>query len=112
MVEWKVTHGRVKDALPEVAKRLNGYLRSYTRIKIGASTNPETRWRRGYSDGSWKKMVVLYESEYAGSTRSMEKKLIAYARLTNFRVRPENVLPGGESITDGSAGYWVYVVVA
>ena len=110
-IEPKITRGRVDEALPMIKQSLNGYLRNYDRIKIGATTDPETRWRRGYSDDTWEKMILLYETTFPGSTRSMEKRLIEYARSTNFRVRPENVLPGGESIKDGAEAYWVYVTV-
>lgn len=112
MIEWNASDGRLAEALPNVKQRLNGYLSHYDRIKIGATTDPTTRWELGYNDGTWSKMVVLYKAPYPGSVRSMEKKLIAYARTTNFRVRPENVRPGGENIRDGDAQYFVYVVVA
>jgi hypothetical protein len=42
----------------------------------------------------------------------MEKYLIAHVRSTRFRVRRENILPGGESIYDGYDAYFVYVLVA
>lgn len=111
MVEYNTVTGRFGDALPEVKQRLNGYLSRYDRIKVGASTNIETRWQRGYVDRGWHKLVALYESRFPGSVRSMEKALIAYARGTNFRVRPSNVLPGGESIREGARLYFVYVAV-
>lgn len=104
--------GRVAEALPHLKQRLNGYLSTYDRVKIGATTDPATRWRLGHQDGGWAKMVVLYRSDFAGSTRSMETKLIAHARGTRFRVRPENIRPGGESINDGYAAYFVYILVA
>jgi hypothetical protein len=111
MIEENTIVGRVNDALPETKQKLNGYLRSYDRIKIGATTDPEQRWRRGHERDGWDKMVLVYRSNHAGSTRSMEKKLIEYARGTNFRVKPANVLPGGEGINDGYDKYWVYVLV-
>ena len=112
MVEdHNIITGRVAEALPHLKRRLNGYLSAYDRVKIGATTDPHTRWRRGHSAAGWSKMVVVYRSDYAGSTRSMETKLIGYARGTRFRVRPENVLPGGESINDGYDAYFVYVLV-
>ena len=107
----KIGYGNFDDAFPTVKRRLNGFLASYDFIKIGATTNPETRWRRGYAGKNWAKMVILYESEWAGSTRKMERELIGYARATNFRVRPENILPGGEMIADGARQYFVYIVV-
>ena len=107
----KIAYGNFDDAFPMVKRRLNGFLASYDRIKIGATTNPDTRWRRGYAGNDWAKMVILYESKWAGSTRKMERELIEYARTTNFRVRPENILPGGEMIEDGARQYFVYIVV-
>lgn len=86
MIEENITRGRVHEAMPAIRRKLNGYLRLYDRIKIGATTNPETRWSLGHEGDGWDKMVLVYESEWAGSTRSMERGLIAYARGTNFRV--------------------------
>lgn len=107
----KIVYGNFDDAFPTVKRRLNGFLATYDRIKIGATTDPKVRWRRGYSERNWTKMVILYGSEWAGSTRKMERELIGYARATNFRVQPENVLPGGELIKDGEDRYFVYIVV-
>jgi hypothetical protein len=110
-VEWNQVEGNLNDVRPTIQKKLNGYLRNYDRIKIGGTTNPEVRWRRGYAGRGWKKMVVLHEGPYAGTCRSLEKALISYAKGTNFRVKPDNVLPGGENIEDGKERYYVYVVV-
>lgn len=111
MIEENITTGRVSKALPTIRQKLNGYLRHAHRIKIGATTNPEARWRLGHGLDGWGRMVLLYESEWPGATRSMERALIQYAREANFLIRPENVLPGGESIPDDAEAYWVYIIV-
>lgn len=110
-IERNIVTGRVDDALPDVKSKLNGYLRNYDALYIGATSNPETRWRRKHDGDGWLKMVLLYETRWAGSTRSMERKLIAYAKSTNFRVKPDNIKPGGEMIDDGYEKYWVYILV-
>lgn len=110
--DHNIITGRVAETLPQLKQRLNGYLSTYDRVKIGATTDPQTRWRLGHRGDGWTKMVLVYCSDFAGSTRSMEKYLIAHARSTRFRVRRENVLPGGESIYDGHDAYFVYVLVA
>lgn len=106
-----VEYGTFGGSFGAIKQRLNGFLSRYNRVKIGATTDPAQRWRRGYAGGSWTKMVVLVGSDKPGSTRSMERGLIRHARATNFRVRPENVLGGGEGIEDGHRRYFVYVVV-
>jgi hypothetical protein len=111
MVESNFVFGTYGDCVAEVKAKLNGYLRNYDRIYIGAATNPEARWRLGHSKRGFRKMVLLFCCMKAGSCHSMEKELIRYARGTRFRVRPENVLCGGESIRHGHKEYWVYVAV-
>lgn len=112
MIEnYKVASGPYRDALPEVQRRLNGYLASYDQLYVGATTNPAARWAIGHAHAGWTKMVLLYESDWLGSTRGMERALIAYARRTNFRVKPENVRTGGEGLPVGADRYWVYVLV-
>lgn len=108
----RIVVGNFDDAFPSVKRRLNGFLARYDRIKIGATTDPLTRWRRGYERDGWSKMVILYQSQWAGSTRKMERELISYARGTKFRVQPENILAGGETIKDDMSQYFIYVVVA
>jgi hypothetical protein len=110
VIEDNIRTGRVDEALADIKRSLNGYLRSYDRIYIGATSDAENRWA-AHEQNDWDKMVLLYETEWAGSCRSMEKKLIAHARGTKFRVDPENVLAGGEGIYDGHDAYWVYVLV-
>lgn len=106
-----IAQGNFDDAFPIVKRRLNGFLASYSLIKIGATTNYYTRWDLGYANKDWSKMVVLYETKWPGSTRKMERELITYARTTKFIVRPQNILQGGEMIKDGAPEYFVYVVV-
>lgn len=112
MIQFNPTTGRFGEALPSIKLRLNGFLSTYDRVKIGATTDPRARWDLGRSAGGWDKMVVVYSSTFAGSTRSMERALITHARGTRYRVRRENILPGGESINDGYEAYYVYVLVA
>ena len=107
----KSVTGKFAEAFPTVRMRLNGFLSAYDGMKIGATTNAPIRWSLGYAEFGWAKMVILYRSRWAGSTRKMERELIAYAQSTNFRLRPENILPGGESIRDDAGAYSVYVVV-
>lgn len=112
MIQFDPITGRIGEALPALKLRLNGFLSTYDRVKIGATTDPRGRWDRGHSADSWHKMVVVYSSPFAGRTRSMERALISHARATRYRVRRDNVLPGGESINDGYDAYFVYVLVA
>lgn len=112
MIQFDPVTGRVAEALPTIKLRLNGVLSTYDRVKIGATTAPRTRWELGHSSDGWDKMVVVYSSPFAGSTRSMERALITHARGTRYRVERANVLPGGESIYDGYEAYYVYVLMA
>lgn len=111
MIEKNTVMGRIKDALPTIKQKLNGYLRQNDRIKIGATTKPDTRWKRRHSKDGWDRMVLVYETRFPGATRSVEKALIAYARTCNFRVKPDNILPGGESIPDNADAYWIYILL-
>ncbi len=110
-IDWKYDTGRVADALPRVKSRLNGFLAKYDKIYIGATTDPRNR-RGSHEVNGWRKMVLLYKAGWPGSCGSMEKKAIDHARSCNFRVKPENILAGGNSIPDGRDEYFVYVLVA
>ena len=109
-IERKHTSGRVAEALPLVKRRLNGFLASYDKVYIGATTDPRAR-SEAHEVNGWTKMVLLYKSPWRGSCASMEKAAIAHARESNFLIDPDNVLAGGNSIPHDRDEYFVYVLV-
>lgn len=99
------------EAMEPLKNLLNGYRRSYERIYIGVTADPERRWQKHDANG-WKKMVILYEAFTPKIAQKMERDLIDYARRCNFRIAPENIGFGGEGILDTPRSNFLYLVVA
>ena len=109
-IEWTHTTGKVAESLPRVKARLNGYLASYDKVYIGATTDPRNR-SDAHEENGWAKMVLLYKTRSPVSCATMEKAAIKHARSSSFKVKPENVLSGGNSIPGDRDEYFVYVLV-
>jgi hypothetical protein len=90
--------------------KLNGYRSLWTRVYIGVTADPVSRWNEHSSRG-WTKMVLLYKAFTPQIASSMERALIRYARDCNFRVGVENVRPGGEGIGEESRPNYLYVLL-
>jgi hypothetical protein len=99
-----------QNAVAPLMQKITGYRRSWERVKIGVTSDPERRWNQHIPDG-WEKMVLLYEAYTPAIAREIEQKLIAEAREHHFRLGTENINPGGEGITDEDRPNYVYVLV-
>lgn len=110
MIEDKTIRGGVQACLGTVKSMLNGYMSHASAVYIGATSDPQRRWRRQHEGDGWSRMVQLYGTKSARSASRMETLLIAFARRTNFTTEVTNIADGGESIEPGKAYYWVYVL--
>lgn len=111
MIEENFVEVGRQNALIPLMKKINGYRRSWERVKIGVTADPERRWNKHTPDG-WEKMVLLYDAYTPTIAREVEKEMIASARESNFILDIENVNPGGEGIGDLDRSNYVYVLVA
>ena len=114
----EVITGHYSTVKDQVANKVSGYINSSSgKIKIGITNRPCERFKEhnydnsnGYgsqkdTDVTWRKMIVIYESSTAGSTRKMESFLIDY-----FSSDVANSIGGG----GGGIGFgkqYVYILV-
>lgn len=110
MIEWNVTERGTKAARPVLKKRLNGYMSHSSDIKVGVTTDPESRWNRKHARDGWARMVVVYGAWSKPIAVDLERDLIDYSKRCNFRVTSANINPGGEGIPDKRERYWVYIL--
>lgn len=93
-----------------VRLRLTGFMASNDEVKVGAASNLDRRVKAHSADG-WRKMVLVYSTSSKAIAQRAERELIAFGKGNRLRVSPVNVLPGGESLADGRARYWIYFLV-
>ena len=110
-IEYNYEYGTLRDCERSVKQKLNGYMRYYREIYVGATSNVDARARQHQQRG-FQKMVVLFGCDHPGSAESMERKLIEHAAESNFRIELWNQTPGGEGLVEGAGPYWVYILVA
>jgi hypothetical protein len=110
MIQKNLVKAGRQNAVPLLLEKINGYRRSWMRVKIGATASPEKRWTKHVAD-DWKKMVILYDAYTPAIARKMEQELIAAARESNFILDIENVNPGGEGLGDEPRSNYIYVLV-
>ncbi len=51
MIEKKLVRLHWKEAIPEIALKLNGYRSKWKRVYIGVTTDPEKRWKKHNLNG-------------------------------------------------------------
>jgi hypothetical protein len=110
MIKRNVVRVGRKQAMDHLKLKLNGYRHSWKRVYIGATTDPQSRWKKHASHG-WDKMVVLYEAFSPQIVRDLERDLIDYAQHCNFQLEIENIAAGGEGIRDQPRTSYLYVLV-
>lgn len=109
-IEQNIVERPFSQALPEIKRKLSGYMSWATRIYIGVTTNRHARASRHAQNG-WQRMVILYEAWGAKLAADMEHELIAWAQECNFNVEHWNAGGGGEGIVGGAETYEVYVLI-
>lgn len=100
---WTGNFGSVKTSL---IKSIQRYAYLYDNVKIGITSNPDSRKNKHRSSGQgWQKMIVKYETSSVRYINEMEKLLIDHhwEVITNLR--------GGGGGPNGSPPYYLYVLV-
>lgn len=111
MIEANIVRVGRYEAMAQLKPMLNGYRRSWSRVYIGVTANPERRWGKHARNG-WRKMVLVYEAIRPDIAQHLERDLIDYAHRCGFQVEVENVNPGGEGISSQNRKNYLYVLVS
>jgi hypothetical protein len=100
------------DAMQHLKPKLNGYMRVWSEVYIGATGNLQRRRAQHEQRGiGWRKMVVLYEAFTPQIAAALEADLIDYARRCNFRTSVGNVRDGGDGLNPNGGHTYVYLLV-
>ena len=105
------TTGHARAELPRLRQRLVGFMRSWRRIYLGATSDPNQRHWRHEGAWSWEKMELLYETRSHRSAVLVERDLTGYARRRNLRCRVANRAAGGGGLPRDAGYYAIYILV-
>ena len=109
-IHWAYTEGRVSAVIPHLKRQLGGYLSTYGRIHIGATTDPGVTAQQ-YARQGFDKVVMVYKSAWPGAARSVERRLNQAAHAWRFTTTVDSPAAGGEELPSGRAAYFVFLAV-